>query len=82
MSAVLGLLKAGVKGAGLIDDISAVAGGVLDGVLIDVSPIAFLAKNFIIPVLAYTAPIPIPNGLKHESEGMLGFLAYLLLKPR
>jgi len=78
----LRVIAKGVKGISLIDEISAVGGGILDGILIDTLPIAFLAKNILIPVLAHVAPVPIPDGLVHQSEGMLGFTVYLMLKPK
>jgi len=80
MPALTTLLRsAGLKvGGGIMDDIIAVVSGVADGFLVDKVPLGFLAKNIAVPVLGAVAPNIIPNGLLKESEGMLGFMIYLL----
>jgi len=61
-----------------IDDIIAVGSGVLDGYLLEKMPMAFLVKNVGIPIASLFIK-GIPDGLKKESEGMLGLLIYVLL---
>ena len=67
-----------LKAKGYLDDIMAFGSGLLDGFLIDKAPWAFLIKNIGLPVASFF--LPIPDGLRHESEGMLGFAVYLLIK--
>ena len=67
-----------LKTKGYLDDIMAFASGLLDGFLIDKAPWAFLIKNIGLPVASFF--LPVPEGVRHESEGMLGFAVYLLIK--
>ena len=73
-------LFAGVARGEFLDHILAFGTGILDGVLIDKMPIAYIAKNVVVPVLKAVG-MPVPDGVTYESEGQLGFLIYLLLKP-
>jgi len=60
-----------------LDDVIAIGAGVLDGYLLEKIPIAFIVKNVGIPVASLF--FRVPDGLKKESEGMLGLLIYVLL---
>jgi hypothetical protein len=61
-----------------MDDAIAFGAGALDGYLLDKVPVAFLIKNVGVPIASLFVR-GIPDGLKKESEGMLGLAVYVLL---
>jgi hypothetical protein len=64
--------------AGYQDDIFAVAGGVADAILLKQNALLFILKNIAVPVVDRTVT-RLPKGLVLQSEGMLGFIATILL---
>ena len=74
----LAQLQTLLRSKGLMDDLVALGGGIVDGFLIDKSTILFLIKNIGIPIIDKLG-FKLPNGLVKESEGMLGLTLYLLM---
>jgi len=60
------------------DDIFALGGGAVDAILLKQNALLFILKNIAIPVVDRTVT-KLPRGLVLESEGMLGFIAVILL---
>jgi len=76
------VLRLAMRG-GIVDDLAALGNGFIDGILLSArtgnwGPIVFLAKNIAVPVIHYLVS-PLPKGLVHSSEGMLGFAISVLI---
>ncbi len=61
------------------NDIWALLGGALDGLLINKAPTLFLIKNIAVPVVDKAGIYKMPEGLVYQAEGSLGQLITLYL---